>query len=82
MAEYIKRDDAKNAVHRHWLNSSRTLDAIMNIPAADVAPVVRCTNCEYWTGVALGMRCKMYSTPPNSWVYSMPDDFCSRGKRK
>lgn len=40
MAQYIKRDDAKNAVHRHWLDSSRTLDAIMDIPAADVAPVV------------------------------------------
>ena len=40
MAEYIEREAAKNAVFNHWLNSSRTLDAVNSIPAADVAPVV------------------------------------------
>ena len=41
-----------------------------------------CRECEHWTGIALGMRCKLYSFPPNAWVYSQPDDFCSRGQRK
>lgn len=41
-----------------------------------------CRECEYWTGIALGMRCKLYSFPPNAWVYSGPEDFCSRAKRK
>ena len=31
---------------------------------------------------AEGMRCKLYSFPPNAWVYSGPEDFCSRGQRK
>ena len=48
----------------------------------DVVPVVRCRECAHWTGIALGMRCKLYSFPPNSWVYSQPEDFCSRGQRK
>ena len=58
-----------------------TRDYIASLSAADVAPVVRCRECRHWTGVALGMRCKLYSFPPSSWVYSGPDDFCSRGER-
>ena len=48
----------------------------------DVAPVVRCRKCRHWTGVALGMRCKLYSFPPNAWVCTQADDFCSRGERR
>lgn len=40
MAEYIEREAAKNAVFDHWLDSSRTLEAVKSIPAADVVPVV------------------------------------------
>ena len=59
-----------------------TRDYIASLSAADVAPVVRCRECRHWTGIALGMRCKLYSFPPNAWVYSKPDDFCSRGERR
>lgn len=55
---------------------------INTAPIIDAVPVVRCRECKHWTGVALGMRCKWYSFPPNAWVYSQPDDFCSRGQRK
>ena len=55
---------------------------LQNLPAADVVPVTHCKDCQHWTGVALGMRCNLYSFPPNAWVYSQPDDFCSRGQRK
>ena len=48
----------------------------------DVAPVVRCKDCAYWAGYDGGMRCKLYSFPPNAWVYSKSEDFCSRGQRK
>lgn len=57
-------------------------NAIKTAPTIDAVPVVRCRECKHWTGVALGMRCKWYSFPPNAWVYSQPDDFCSRGQRK
>nr|DAH90324.1 MAG TPA: UL49 family protein [Caudoviricetes sp.] len=55
---------------------------INTAPIIDAVPVVRCRECKHCTGVALGMRCKWYSFPPNAWVYSQPDDFCSRGQRK
>ena len=55
---------------------------IKSMPTISAVPVVRCRECKHWTGVALGMRCKWYSFPPNAWVYSQPDDFCSRGQRK
>ena len=55
--------------------------------APTIAPVraaggCYCKECQHWTGIALGMRCNLYSFPPNAWVYSKPDDFCSRGERK
>lgn len=52
---------------------------IAHAQAADVVPVVRCRDCKHWTGVALGMRCLRYSFPPNCWIYSQPDEFCSSG---
>ena len=51
------------------------------IPTIDAVPVVRCRECAHWTGIALGMRCKLYSFPPNAWVYSGPEDFCSWGRK-
>lgn len=58
------------------------LDDVFQAPTIDAVPVVRCRECRHWTGIALGMRCNLYSFPPNAWVYSKPDDFCSRGERK
>ena len=57
-------------------------DVIDEQPTIDAVPVVMCRECIYWTGVALGMRCKLYSFPPNVWRYSKPDDFCSMGQRE
>ena len=63
MDEYIKRDDAKNAVHGHWLDSSRTLGAIMDIPAADVAPVVHGRWIEYkYETVSVARGRKIHNT--------------------
>ena len=58
------------------LSKQPTIDPIHAVGAC------YCRECEHWTGIALGMRCKLYSFPPNAWVYSQPDDFCSRGQRK
>lgn len=57
-------------------------DILSDAPTIDAVPVTRCKGCQHWTGIALGMRCKLYSFPPNAWVYSGPEDFCSRGERK
>ena len=87
MAEYIDRQVAldalgvtKNATKYggdHSGYDTRMLyeihDALTGIPAADVAPVVRCDNCKYY-----GSRrwCELHS--------SVFDDnaFCSYGERK
>ena len=82
MSDYIERADAINLL---WFFADETCASAVSdleaLPAADVATVVRCRECRHWTGIALGMRCKLYSFPPNAWVYSQPDDFCSRGER-
>ena len=52
-----------------------------SIPAADVAPVVRCKDCKHYdTGVCL----KIYSdgnVHPEAWQRRKPEDFCSYGER-
>ena len=89
MKEYIERSAAMESVLRLTIVDpavAQYADAVcyhlQNLPAADVVPVTHCKDCQHWTGVALGMRCNLYSFPPNAWVYSQPDDFCSRGQRK
>ena len=89
MKEYIERAAAMDAILGLTIADpavAQYADAVcyhlQNLPAADVVPVTHCKDCQHWTGVALGMRCNLYSFPPNAWVYSQPDDFCSRGQRK
>lgn len=58
--------DKESAVHR-------CMDALLTLPSADVAPVVRCRECKHRTG-----------TPgqPNILCFQMKDDdFCSYGER-
>ena len=40
MGEFISRKAVEDAVQDHWCDSSRMMEAIRCIPAADVAPVV------------------------------------------
>lgn len=60
------------------------IDALENIPAADVAPVVRCEKCEYvrakvnrHTGEQVGVWCCLWDE-----IDISADDYCSRGKPK
>lgn len=53
-----------------------------SIPAADVAPVVRCKDCKYYD---MGVCLKIYSdgnAHAAAWQKRRPDDFCSYGERK
>lgn len=80
--------DAEPIIEEFWKPGYRTqtrrdfIAVIDMAPTIDAVPVTRCKDCQHWTGIALGMRCKLCSFPPNSWVYSRPEDFCSRGQRK
>lgn len=87
MAEYIERGalmqfpirrdhyDRKNG-NKHFINGIETvLEYAENLPAADVAPVVRCRDC------------RSYNKPKTGWCEvhldsEHPDDYCSYGKRK
>ena len=63
-------------------------DIINSIPAADVAPVVRCKDCKYYRNHPNGL-CYLHTEPKeNERGYSgeaicvEPDDFCSYGERR
>lgn len=53
-----------------------------SIPAADVAPVVRCKDCAHYD---MGACLKIYSDGnvcSAAWQPRKPDDFCSYGERR
>lgn len=77
MDEYIKREAVIEAImseppdahYPQWY-----VDKIKSIPAADVAEVVRCCNCEFHDHDGTSGYC-------NYWRrWSNMSDFCSRGK--
>lgn len=87
--EYIRREDALRAVQRQrganrspaqneMLNRIKT--DIIRAPAADVAPVVRCKDCEYGDydskpdGAMVCLRTK-------DGFWRKETDFCSYGER-
>ena len=52
------------------------------IPAANVAPVVRCEDCKHYD---MGVCLKIYSdgnVHSAAWQSRNPDDFCSYGERR
>ena len=71
MAEYIEREKAKSLLHIEYAYAAEQL--LDEIPAADVAPVVRCKDCKH----EFGGSCII------CWFQKRkPDDFCSYGERK
>lgn len=80
MAEYIDRGTAiaKLTALEVAEPSATMTDAkrlLADMPAADVAPVVRCRDC------------RSYNKPKTGWCEvhldrEHPDDYCSYGKRK
>lgn len=77
MAEYIEREEAKKLIN---INFSGLLAAIDTIPAADVAPVVRCKDCKHL--VAVNVNGKGIPTCRMSGMEVAPAEFCSRGEKE
>ena len=82
LTEYIKREAAIEAImsdppdahYPQWY-----VDKIKSIPAADVAPVVRCKDCR-WRGredCAMFYRCEC----GEQHTWETDDDFCSYGEK-
>lgn len=86
MDEYIKREDAIDAVLDVYcdtpdidLSCEKFEAAILKIPAADVAPVVRCKDCR-WRGredCAMFYRCDC----GEQHTWETDNDFCSYGEK-
>lgn len=107
MAEYIERGalrqfpirrdhyDRKNG-NKHFINGIESvLEYAENLPTADVAPVVRCEDCEHAERYerADGTAGYYCGHPQNTFTYGeywdrafkpvkKPDDFCSYGEPK
>ena len=98
MAEYIKRtavfeqfdnadadvcetDDFGGVDYGFGMKNIKEL--INAIPAADVAPVVRCKDCKYSCKDGNGRSCEGYWYELSEYdVTVKDDDFCSYGERK
>lgn len=97
MAEYIKREelmefpirrnhyDKKNG-NKHFINGIETvLEYAENLPAADVAPVVRCRKCKhhYWVQEPCHGKTVHYCELPHMrGIEIFKEFFCSYGEQK
>ena len=68
--EYIEREVLVERLKKEECDCE-WLWAILDIPAADVVPVVHCKNCEYNNECSVQDFGEMHQ-----------NDFCSRGKRR
>ena len=86
MAEYINREETKRELSEwfislnrpHLLSRDDTMFLLDNIPAADVAPVVRCKDCAHKTEMGNCGHPRYHGILPSAYPY----DFCSYGVRK
>ena len=87
MSEYIKREAALMKLMQDGC-SAKNLQSISDIPAADVAPVVRCKDCKYYKESRVLAPNKFcfrlnHPTEPRKIGYNFgDDDFCSYGEPK
>ena len=87
MTVYIKREDAIDTVLDVYYNtpdidlSGERLEAsILNIPAADVVPVVRCKDCRLRGREECAMFYRCECGEQHTW--ETDNDFCSWAKRR
>ena len=77
--EFIEREAALSAIKQAFEKGERPSLYIKSIPAADVAPVVRCKDCR-WRGredCAMFYRCDC----GEQHTWETDNDFCSYGEQ-
>ena len=93
MTEYIEREAISEEIRKYYYKNppnfsygegfDRGLDraqrAILDAPAADVAPVVRCKDCEYFR---LNDENVPYCLNPFGLDDPEPNGFCNYGREK
>lgn len=86
MTEYIERKraiiDACNSLELYPSEYAKLEDALNKIPAADVAPVVRCQDCKHaWLHPCGYVYCHRDGRNAYEMTFNL-DSFCSYGERK
>ena len=82
MDEYIKREAVIEAVKHAWAKGLEPSQYIDNIPAADVAQVVRCQDCKHaWIHPCGYVYCHRDGRNAYEMTFDL-DSFCSYGERK
>lgn len=91
MAEYIERSEAIEFIKHNTpnINGETTVKCVIrslkNVPAADVAEVVRCKDCKYFTDEGDGLFYCEYHTDNAGYCdeacWVIENDFCSYGAR-
>lgn len=88
MSEYIERKTAMLVARHAWGKGLEPSQYIEIIPAADVAPVVRCKDCAYtrekdeYESVYLCDECVICTHSEGGWQPVWPTHFCGYGERK
>lgn len=86
MAEYIEREAIIKLITSRYENPELCTQEINSIPAADVAPVVRCRECKHFNPETHECENESLSTDHEGGAsYSLnfsDDDFCSYGDRR
>lgn len=77
MTDYISREAALKALYADYAYPA--MGIIKEIPAADVAEVVRCKDCKYRRK---NDENEPYCTAKDGLLHPSDDEFCSYGKRK
>lgn len=92
MAEYIEREALSKWLHETMSAQTTTVgmayvrefwNKVLDAPAADVAPVVRCKDCKHYKPNAMVENSCFNSNWNDEYaIPTSPDDFCSYGERK
>lgn len=89
--EYIRRAEAMEITTRTCGDYAAAFAEIRKLPAADVAPVVRCKDCEFSRELTKTEKkiwrdeCRACESPEASqdgYLIVFPEHFCSYGRRK
>lgn len=91
MTDYIKRTDAVKIAEKYGLANGSVLGRhtgladciardISELPAADVAEVVRCKDCKNLVNTTINANCFLICDISDMEI--APEDFCSHGERR
>ncbi len=95
MGEYIEREAAIAETRKPRITDGELRRRLAFIPAADVVPVVRCKDCEYWDRETIRQNsndagwwneaiCKEHTTYGNEHrdEWTSAEWYCADGERK